>query len=251
MKQLDIVLPLYKPHGEWVEHILEAIADLHNYFDSKDVKLNFVIVNDGSSLDFYPAESLEKIREAARNFQFLTYEQNQGKGYCIRFAMDKMQGDYSVYTDGDFPFGDRGIIDAFEALENGADVVMGVRGTEYGEALPLIRKMLSAGVHLLNRILLGLPGKFIDTPAGLKGFNKYGREIFLKTEVKSFVFDTEFILLAYKNMLNIVPVPIKLREGLHFSKMSAQVMIRELKQFIIILLKHRFKIRKPYKNEIK
>ncbi|MBQ9789152.1 MAG: glycosyltransferase [Lentisphaeria bacterium] len=249
MKQLDIVLPLYKPHGEWVEHILEAIEDLKSYFEPKMVKLNFVIVNDGSSLDFYPEEALQKIRSAAGNFQFLSYEKNQGKGYCIRFAMAQMQGDYSVYTDGDFPFGDRGIIDAFEALENGADVVMGVRGSEYGEALPLIRKMLSASVHLMNRILLGLPGKFIDTQAGLKGFNAEGRKIFLKTEVNSFVFDTEFILLAYKNMMNIVPIPIKLREGLHFSKMSTQVMLRELKQFLIVLAKYRFKKRKPYQDE--
>ena len=249
MKQLDIVLPLYKPHGEWVEHILEAAEDLHNYFDTKEIKLNFVIVNDGSSLDFYPEESLKKIENATRNFQFLSYPENQGKGYCIRFAMAQMQGDYSVYTDGDFPFGDRGIIDAYEALENGADVVMGIRGNEYGEALPLVRKMLSASVHLMNRVLLGLPSKYIDTQAGLKGFNPVGREIFLKTRVKSFVFDTEFILLAYKNKLNIHPVPIKLREGLHFSKMSTKVMLRELKQFLIVLAKYRFKPRKAWKNE--
>lgn len=251
MKQVDIVLPLYKPHGEWVAHIIEAIEDLKRHFDSSKVKLNFVIVNDGSSLDYYPETALNEIKAVAPSFQFLSYEKNRGKGYCLRFAMREMTGDYQIYTDGDFPFGDKGVIDSFIALENGADVVMGVRGREYSQALPPLRKFLSFGVHVMNLILLGLPSENIDTQAGLKGFNHRGRQVFLMTKIDSFLFDTEFILLAWKSMLKIEDVPLQLREGLHFSKMSYKVMLRELRQFVKMLLKYRFKPRKPLSDNEK
>ena len=92
----------------------------------------------------------------------------------------------------------------------------------------------------MNRFLLNLPVEFLDTQAGLKGFNSKGREMFLKTKVDTFVFDTEFIMLSYRNKLNIKTIPLTLRPGLTFSRMGFRIMFRELFQFLKILMRLRF-----------
>ena len=238
--KLDVVLPLYHPHDGWDRHILEAVRGLRSHFAGQDAELHFYITHDGSPLTCYPEEKLRAISDAAGgNFHFLPYEKNHGKGYSLRYMISRTDGDFIVYTDGDFPFGWESAAQAFELLRNGADVVMGKRGTDYRTALSPLRKILSRGTRFLNRLLMGLPSDYLDTQAGLKGFGRAGKALFLKTETDTFVFDTEFILLAWKNKLKIEPLPIRIRPGLMLSSMSFKVMLRELLLFLRILWKIR------------
>lgn len=245
MQKFDIVLPLYHPADGWEEHILEAVTGIRSYFSGKDCEIHVYLTNDGYPVEYYSKDSLERINNALDGkLHFLTYTPNQGKGYSLRYLIERTEGDYIVYTDGDFPFGWKSVAEAFELLLSGAEVVMGKRGTDYSGALCFLRKVLSKGTRFLNKTLLGLPAEFLDTQAGLKGFNKKGKEFFLKTTVNTFVFDTEFILLAWKNSLNIKTLPIKIREGLLLSSMGFKVMLRELRLFLKILWNIR--IRKRY-----
>lgn len=233
--KFDILLPLYRPRGNWDEPICEAITAIRAALNGKG-EVHLYITNDGAAPEYYPQEMLDRINDAAgNNLHFLPYEKNRGKGYSLRHLVNHADGDFIVYTDGDFPFGHDSVIRAFELLAGGADVVMGRRCEKYANALCTSRKMLSGGAKLLNRMLLGLPPQIQDTQAGLKGFNRKGREIFLKTTVDSFIFDTEFILIAKQEKLNIVPFDISIREGLHFSSMGLKVMSRELLLFIRIM----------------
>lgn len=236
MTAIDIILPLYRPTGEWEEHIIECIRALREYFSGKPVELMFHIMNDGGALTYYPQEKLDAIKEAANGqFDFLSYDRNHGKGYAIRYAVSHVQGDLQVYTDGDFPFGWESVAHAIEALLAGSDVAMGVRGAEYAQAVGGFRKFVSHAVLGLNRFMLGLPKQYSDTQAGMKGFNAKGREKFLQTTTDSFVFDMEFILLSYRAKLAIATVPMKLREGLSFSRMGFKTMFREFCRFMGIL----------------
>ena len=245
MIQLDIILPLYKPKKGWETHVLEAMAELRRYLTGKNCAIHLFIVNDGSDLTYFPEEILSKIRNSAEKFTFLSYSNNHGKGYSLRYAVSRTSGDYQIYTDGDFPFSWHSVADAFDALQAGADVVMGSRSKDYSAALPTMRKHLSTSVKRLNRFLLELPDEYSDTQSGLKGFNKLGKKMFLATTVDTFLFDTEFILIAWKNSLNISCIPLKLKPNLHFSKMGSMVMLRELRHFVKVIFKHRFKRRKP------
>ena len=238
MHKIDIILPLYRPKHGWDEHVRENIRELRAFFGTK-ASLRFVIVDDGSGQGAFDPAALERVKNDAGDFQFLTYEPNRGKGYAVRFAAARSESDYIVYTDGDFPFGWRGVADAWNELEGGADVVMGVRDSGYSAALSPGRKLLSSCVRLLNRALLGMPVRYLDTQAGLKGFNGRGRKAFLAVKTETFLFDTEFILIAWTHKLKIDTVPLTLRPGLHFSRMGVSVMIRELWHFFRILWEFR------------
>ena len=237
----DLILPYYKPHDGWLDHLLSAVAPLKQELNKRGSTLRVILANDGSPASYYPEESLAAIRAAVDEFVFSSYDVNHGKGYSLRHAVAQADGDVQIYTDGDFPFGWECTLEAFDRLTNGADVVMGVRGADYGKALHPLRKTISKGVRRLNRFLLGMPERYLDTQAGMKGFRGEGRRAFLDTTVDTFLFDTEFILLAWDRGLRIDTIPLTLRSGLSFSKMGWRILFRELRHFLRIMPAHWFR----------
>ena len=237
----DLILPFYKPHEGWLEHLLESVAALKQALNERGSTLHVILANDGSPLSCYPDEALDAIRAAADEFTFATYEVNRGKGYCLRHVIARTNGEIQIYTDGDFPFGWQCATEAFDRLNSGADVVMGVRGSDYGNALHPLRRFISKGVRRLNRFLLGMPERCLDTQAGMKAFRGAGKQAFLDTTVDTFLFDTEFILLAWDRGLRIDTIPLTLRPGLSFSKMGWRVLFRELGHFLRIMPAHWFR----------
>ena len=237
----DLILPFYKPHEGWLNHLLESVTALRQVLNGRGSTLRVILANDGSPESCYPDEALDAIRAAADEFIFSTYDVNHGKGYCLRHAVHKAAAATELYTDGDFPFGWQCAAEAFDRLNAGADVVMGVRGADYGKALHPLRKIISRGVRRLNRFLLGMPERYLDTQAGMKGFRGAGKQAFLDTTVDTFLFDTEFILLAWDRGLRIDTIPLTLRPGLSFSKMGWRVLFRELGHFLRIMPAHWFR----------
>ena len=237
----DLILPFYKPHEGWLGHLLESVTALRQALNGRGSTLRVILANDGSPKSCYPDEALDAIRAAADEFIFSSYDVNHGKSYCLRHAVALADGDIQIYTDGDFPFGWRCAAEAFDRLNADADVVMGIRGTDYGRALHPLRKLISKGVRRLNRFLLGMPERYLDTQAGMKGFRGAGKQAFLDTTVDTFLFDTEFILLARDRGLRIDTIPLTLRPGLSFSKMGWRVLFREFGHFLRIMPAHWFR----------
>ena len=237
----DLILPFYMPHEGWLDHLLESVSQLKQILNGHGSTLHVILANDGSPRSCYPDEALDAIRAAADEFTFATYDVNHGKGFCLRHAVALADGDIQIYTDGDFPFGWQCAAEAFNRLCAGADVVMGVRGADYGKALHPLRKIISRGVRRLNKFLLGMPERYLDTQAGMKGFRSAGKQAFLDTTVNTFLFDTEFILLAWDRGLRIDTIPLSLRPGLSFSKMGWRILFREFGHFLRIMPAHWFR----------
>ena len=238
--KIDILLPTYKPPTGWDAKISDAIRNLRQHFSGQEVEISLYLVNDGSDISYFSEDALNRIREAADGrLHFLTYSPNHGKGYALRHGVSHSSGDYLVYTDTDFPFGWETVVLAIEKLQNGADVIMGQRGVEYVQFLSPMRRFLSKTVRKLNRFLLGLPDELLDAQSGLKGFNAKGREVFLKTTVNTFVFDSEFILMSWNRGLDIQTVPLRLAPGLKMSRMGLKVMLREGLLFLGVFLRNR------------
>lgn len=232
--KLAIILPCYNPQTDWAEEIIASWRIVENRISDADLSL--IVVNDGSTVPLSIA-AISALKNAISAFKFVSYDQNQGKGYAVRAGVRAAEGDYFIYTDIDFPFEMDCFMRIYEALKNGADVVCGVR-QKYDEQLKPKRKFLSFGSHILNKWVLKLP--FKDTQGGLKGFNQKGRDVFLMGAIKRYLFDTEFIMRVSKRKdLILTSVTIFARPEIVLSEMSLSVLSKEFDN-IFRLIKTRF-----------
>ena len=232
--KLTIVLPCYNPAPNWAHQIIATWQVLEKHLSDADLSL--IVVNDGSRTPLSKNAILD-LKNAISDFKFVDYSCNQGKGYAVRAGMKQAESDYFIYTDIDFPFEMDSLLQIYDALKNGADVVCGVR-QQYNEQLKPKRKFLSLGSHILNTWLLQLP--FKDTQGGLKGFNQRGKDIFLSGQIKRYLFDTEFILrVAKRKDLKLTAVTIFARPEIVLSEMSLNVLSKEFDN-IFRLIKTRY-----------
>lgn len=218
-----------------------------SYFDGDKRKLNIIIVNDGSRQPF-GEQDLKLLSGNIPNFKAIGYTENRGKGYALRTGVKEAQTPYCIYTDNDFPFGLEIISLMYEALKNGTDIVTGHRANgNYFHHLPLKRRLASKGLSFFNKYILRLPVS--DTQAGIKGFNQYGKVLFLNTQTDRFLFDLEFILLS-RNVKGMVirELDVNVVEDIRMTDFSKEVMRQELRNLINILLKKKY--RKQTKEEL-
>jgi glycosyltransferase involved in cell wall biosynthesis len=230
---VDLVLPCYNPPAGWVTNLAQRVARATELIPQ--VQLHVIVVNDGSARGVSAAD-VDLLARLLPGSRYLTYPQNRGKGYALRYGVQQAQHQLCLFTDIDFPYEETSVAAVLEALLAGADVAVGARNTQYYEQVPRGRIIISKLLRHSTRYLLGLAVS--DTQCGLKGFNRRGREVFLATTIDRYLFDLEFIFLASRPAarLRVQPVPVQLKPGIVFSRMSPQVLLTEGGSFLKLLL---------------
>ena len=231
MASLDIILPAYNPLPGWEENVLGRFQSLAEALPA--IKITLFIVNDGSrTLDEASSEAV--LRNAIPDIQWISYKDNRGKGYALREGVKKSSGDYILYTDIDWPYTEESMIGLINLLTENADAAIGIRDEGYYTHLPVSRRRISRILRKINANFLRL--KVDDTQAGLKGFRKKVKPIFLATTINRYLFDLEFIYLlsSEKNDLVIAGIPITLRPGISFSQMNKKKLFQEAGNFLKI-----------------
>jgi len=204
---------------------------LSTYFP--DRKINLFVVNDGSKHNFTCIE-IDELKSLNRDTRIISYPSNRGKGYALRKAVALTSSPFIIYTDYDFPFRTGSMIKVIEELDKGADIVLVSRNHDYVRALTPMRKFYSSMSKRLNKHLLKM--EYFETQGGLKGFNARGKEIFLKTTIDEFLFDTEFIYRAsLQKDITIINVDGVTRENLKPNKVPIRVVKKEVVNFFRIL----------------
>ena len=231
MVSIDIVLPCFNPNENWHFELLNfynAIKKLYH--------VNFIIVNDGSSLG-HVAQQINTIKEKNISVNYISYKNNKGKGYALRQGVELASSRFVIYTDIDFPFTNASTLNLISCLvTEDYDLVVGYRDkTYYQKKMSGFRKILSKSFRVLTRNILKMPVS--DTQCGLKGFNHKGRQEFLKTTINRYLFDFEFIYFSSKNRsLRIKPVEVELKENVVFSKMKLKIIIQEAFNLLNVLI---------------
>lgn len=233
MTSLDIILPAYNPLPGWEEIVIGRFQSLAKALP--DLKIRLFIVNDGSpGIDEKTSNRL--LSEGIPDLQWISYSENRGKGYALRQGVKVSAADYIVYTDIDWPYTESSMIGLIGQLTSSTDAVIGKRDAAYYTYLPPARRRISRLLRTFNAKLLRL--KVEDTQAGLKGFSKNVKDIFLATTIDRYLFDLEFIyLLSSKKDIRIVGYPITLRPGITFSKTNLTILFQETKNFLKIWMK--------------
>ncbi|MDF2456288.1 MAG: glycosyltransferase family 2 protein [Cytophagaceae bacterium] len=234
-KSLDLVLPCYNPIPGWEDTIIRSYSIIADKIG--DANISLYLVNDGSGQAIGSGQ-LEKLKVAIPSFHYLSYSVNRGKGYALRYAVKESKKEICIYTDIDFPFSEDSLLSVYFYLNNDeADIVVGNRDKAYYQKVPGVRIIISKVLRFFIRFFLGM--KISDTQCGLKGFNEKGKLLFLRTTIDRYLFDLEFVHLASNTKnIRIVPMLVKLKDGVVFSRMNMKVLMTEASGFIKILLKH-------------
>ncbi|MDZ4844870.1 MAG: glycosyltransferase family 2 protein [Chitinophagales bacterium] len=230
---LDIVLPCYNPQEGWTNSIVQSLGKIQGTLSDTSIRL--IVVNDGSSKEI--KADLDFLQRKIPALIIESYLDNKGKGFAVRTGVARAEADKVIYTDIDFPYEENGFLSIYDSLQkNQCDVALGIRDENYYENVPPARRFISKLLKSIIRLTLRTPTA--DTQAGLKGFNKKGREVFLKTTINRYLFDLEFIWLAAKQKdLRIACIPVKVKEGVLFRKMHFSILLTEAWNFLKIFLK--------------
>ena len=229
--KISLILPVYNPAEGWADVVVSKTDELIRQYP--DLTFEVIVVNDGSSPDLF--------REGSHSFNksyinVLGYKPNRGKGHALRNGVSASTGDIVVYTDIDFPYtieSVSGIIDILKAGQ--ADIVIGIKDRSYYDQVPPLRRFISKVFRFFVRLFLRIPTD--DTQCGLKGFNKKGKEIFLKTTIDRYLFDLEFVFLGSRDQsVKIKIQEIKLRGDVQFRKMNFGIIRTEVWNFLKILM---------------
>jgi glycosyltransferase involved in cell wall biosynthesis len=229
IKSLSIVLPCFNPPTDWENVVISSIKSLEEKINQP---IELIIVNDGSNRNVSP-ESIAKIQSSLTSVHFIEHEINQGKGQALRTGVKQATGDIFIFTDIDFPYTEESFLKIYTSLLSGNQVALGHRNKSYYEQTPLGRKLISKVLRFSLKSFLRLPTD--DSQCGIKGFDRFGREIFLLTSIDRFLFDLEFIKLISKRKLTSQNVDVDLKPGVVFSKVNMQILAKESLNFAKIL----------------
>ena len=193
---LSLVIPAYNEAAK-IERDLEAARQ---FLESQSYSSEILVVDDGSRDDtrtvadnYGEKNGSEKVR-----FRILSYSQNRGKGYAVRFGVANAQGQRIAFVDAGLcvplSYLNRGL----EQIEAGNDVAIASRrmaGTKIVTAQPLYRRLGSKVFWLVVQTFMGV--RVSDTQCGFKVYSaRAAKEIFSRVTTDGFMFDIEALRIA-------------------------------------------------------
>lgn len=211
----SIIIPCYNEKAR-INNIDKIVAYLRTVENSSEL----IVVNDGSTDDTL---SILKTLENKYNFKLITYKDNRGKGYAIKMGMLAATGKHRVFMDVDLSTPIDELV-AFEKFIEKYDVVIGTRKTKGAKVIvhqPWLRENMGKVFTFLSQIVLSV--WVSDFTCGFKCFSdKAAKEIFQKTKIYRWGFDSEVLFLAKKYGFSIKEVPVTWKDDkgtkVHFPK---------------------------------
>lgn len=232
-EKFTLLVPAYNPSEGWEKIFHQRYME---FCEAIQLPVNVILINDGSTNDF--SSGVDYLKSSiGSEFQFLSYDQNRGKGGALKFGASHSESNKYMFTDIDFPYSTESMKFVWEAINKHTGIVVGYREVDYYNDLSFVRTILSKGLRWLNKLILNLPVN--DTQCGLKGFDLQVKEILLDCQTDRFLIDLELLLAVNKKSLNIVPVSSKLRDGINFTKFDSTVLLKEVFSFIRLVWVYR------------
>lgn len=204
IKKLSLVVPAYKQE----KTIKRDLQNLSEILSTLPYRFEIVVVVDGFCDRTF--EIVETIKDA--HIKLFGYEKNKGKGFAIKYGVEKAQGDIIGFIDAGIDIDPSEISIMLDLMDwNKADIIVASKlHPESKVNYPLARKILSWGYRTLTHLLFGFSIK--DTQVGFKLYRAIvAKNVFPKIIVKRFAFDVEVLAVAYKlGYHRIYEAPVKL-----------------------------------------
>jgi dolichyl-phosphate beta-glucosyltransferase len=203
---LSVIIPAYNEE----KRLPRTLAEIDKYLRQQDYDYEILVVNDGSKDK--TVEVGKSLIPTIKNLKITGYENNQGKGFAVRFGMLEAKGDYKLFSDADNSTSLDQVEKMWPYFEKGYDAVIGsrdIKGAVLDPPQPWIRNIiLGEGFKLYRKLVIGLWG-IEDTQCGFKCFSKKAtEEIFPKCLISRFAFDPEILVIAQKLGYKIKEIPV-------------------------------------------
>ncbi|HFI0248470.1 TPA: glycosyltransferase family 2 protein [Streptococcus suis] len=137
MKKLSIVVPCYneeetiRPFLEATKKVEQAMAD--------DLVFDYIFVNDGSKDN--TLEVLRQVSDEFSNVHYLSFSRNFGKEAALLAGLENATGDLVTVMDVDLQDPPEMLVEMYNLIQNGYDVVGTRRADRKGE--PVIRSIFA------------------------------------------------------------------------------------------------------------
>jgi dolichyl-phosphate beta-glucosyltransferase len=205
---LSVVVPAYNEESR-ISGSLERIVA---YLTTLPYDSELIVVDDGSAEAGRKAlqEAIAVLPPGVER-RLLQHETNRGKGAAVRTGCLDARGRYVAFLDADLATPPEALGDLIAALENDADVAVGVRrqadGSDMRDSRDLKRRLAGRLFAATMRLIL-LPG-LSDSQCPLKAFRGEAvKRIFPLQKIETWSFDAELLYIARRLDLRIVEVPV-------------------------------------------
>jgi glycosyltransferase involved in cell wall biosynthesis len=209
-QSISLIVPAYKEEST----IVEQVKELSRVLSKKTTNFEIIVVVDGfNDKTFERAKKIE-----TPNLKIFGYEKNMGKGYAVKYGVNKATKDIIGFIDSGMDIDPESIGKLITTMdEKEADIVIGSK-IHPGSTIsyPFFRKILSSGYRFINKLLFGFA--IADTQVGLKMFKReVAKNIFSKVKINGFAFDIEVLVLAqilrYEKIYE-APIKVNLKDSL-------------------------------------
>jgi len=190
--KLSIVIPAYNEELRLPQTLRSIDEFLRDRYPNGEAEV--IVVSDGSS------DGTERVvlESGSKFVSLLSYEQNRGKGFALRYGALKSAGELILINDADGSTPITELDRLLQAFENGADIAVGSRAMASAETqvrTVWYRKFIGRTFAFIVNFLI-VPG-IRDTQCGFKLFKrKVAEELFRRQRSERFSFDVELLFLA-------------------------------------------------------
>jgi dolichyl-phosphate beta-glucosyltransferase len=205
MTYVSFIIPAYKS-ASTLENNLPYLLD---FIKEKNWNAEVIVVDDGSQDNGATHDVANRL-----GVFYYNYTRNKGKGYAVRYGMQRANGKYRIFTDVDIPFEKEGMAQFLHYLDfKEFDVVVGDRTLPQSSYFTEISTIRKFGSNIFSFIV----GRFVagghfDTQCGMKGFSaKAAEDLFSVGKLNGFAFDVELLYISLKRNYDIKRLPVVLR----------------------------------------
>lgn len=201
---LTLVIPAYNEE----QRLPGTLRTLADFVSDLSIDCRVLVVDDGSS-----DTTASLSQRFGSKFSTLVLTPQGGKGRAVRYGVLAATGRVVAFTDADLPYDMQAIRDGYQQLvDGGCDVVFGARDLADSQMLAPRKLSRRIATSLFRGIVQRLvSGEVSDTQCGLKLFRRRAAvDIFSRTSIDGFAFDTEVVLLARRLGYRYRRLPVRL-----------------------------------------
>lgn len=200
--KLSIVVPAFNE----AKIIKKSLRKIFKYLSSQKYTWEIVVSDDGS------VDKTPEIVKGFRNkkLRLVRSAENQGKGGALKKGILASSGDHIIFMDADLSVPLSNIKHFLEVLEKEGGVATASRRVKGAKILvhqPWHRETMGRVFTFLSRITTNT--NILDFTCGFKGFTRESaKDIFTKSLIKRWAYDTEILFLAKKMDYPIRELPV-------------------------------------------